>query len=897
MAKNNSNLRPRGLRLFSSISAKVTLILVSMGAVSVLIGFLASLVFTRVTDDMDELTAKKLHTLAQSSALVAAADKTKNAMITMMLARHEDALEQSSVDVEQATQSLNEIVANLPDATRALVEEDARSATDMLAELTHARNIQFKNEAGIETQLAELQMQAAKLKGNMIELSDDANFSLSVGGEETMFAVETTLSELVENQFATLQTLLEARSEVNLLSGTLLAYRMTNDFATKNFLGDITKASLKRLTDINAVLEANEQTAPYAQATKTATELFKKSINGRGSRFVGPQHDLMDARRKADASLSTAVDDMVYALTVAAEDASTNNRDAIQSLLDDEVGHINALFEISSWTGRFQESALKVVVAPGIEEVKAASIPMQQAAKALYDYRDFGDGRLAEELTAIAALADPATGLTAYKIAALSADTAAAKAVTAASDAVLKIGNRVAEIGDDSQSEIATMATGIQSEVAQAEQRVNLLLAMAGAVLLVALVLTRLMIQRPLRQISETTERLAGGDMQKVTGFDRASDEVFRIANALSVFRDGLIEKQEMAVKQDAERQARMAEQTGAVSAIGSGLERLSKGDVSLPIDGEMAEGYAKLRDDFNRAQENLRDMLLEMKQVSSSVFSGAAEISSASGDLSGRTENQAATLEETAAAIDEITTNVDISASNAHEVEENLGVAKKDAEQSGDVVQNAIRAMHEIKDSSDKISQIVGVIDDIAFQTNLLALNAGVEAARAGAAGSGFAVVASEVRALAQRSSEAAMEIKTLIHNGASRVDHGVALVGNAGDALVSMLSRFEDVSAMVAGIVNSSNEQALSLKEINDAMANLDRVTQDNAAMVQQSTAATSKLNSDATTMSKLIAHFVTKPATEEAATDPGHFISVRSIETEVTCDPEDGACGTAA
>ncbi len=881
MTTRNSVIRTRRRRLFSSIGAKITLILLSLGSVSVLLGVLASLVFTRVTGDMEELTNDKLDVLAQSNALVSAADSAKNAMITLMLTQGEDTRPRT-VAVEQATQNLNAAVARLPDTTRALVGKDARNAADMLTELANARNTQFRNEAGIAAQLTELRKQAADLRANMTELADSAYFNLSSGGEETMSAVEITLSELVENQFAALQTLLEARSEVNLLSGTLIAYRMANDRGTKAILADIAKAAQDRLKDINANIEANENIASYAEATKSAAQVFADALDGSGKYVAGSKNNILEARRKADVSLSTAVDDMVFALTIAAEDASTNNRNAIQGLLDGEVDYIGTLFEINSWVGRFQEAALNVAVAPGIEEARTASVPMQHAAKALSGYSDFDSGRLTEGLAAIAALADPETGLSAYKIAALSANEAAENAVAAASDAVLKIGSRAAELGGESQNEIATMATGIQSEITKAEQRVNMLLALTGAALIVALFLTRLMIQRPLRRISETTERLASGDMQKVAGFDRASDEVFRIANALAVFRDDLLEKQEMATKQESERQARMSEQTAAVTAIGDGLERLSKGDLSRRIDAQMSEGYAKLRDDFNRAQDNLQDMLLEMKQVSSSVFSGAAEISSASGDLSRRTENQAATLEETAAAIDEITTNVDISAANAHDVEVNLDAAKQDAEQSGKVVQNAIHAMNDIKDSSDKISQIVGLIDDIAFQTNLLALNAGVEAARAGPAGSGFAVVASEVRALAQRSSEAAMEIKTLIHNGASQVNHGVELVGNAGGALVSMLKRFEAVSAMLAGIVNSSNEQALSLKEINDAMTNLDRVTQDNAGMVQLSTAATAKLNSDSKAMAELISQFVTKPLAREVEKSAGRFISATNTET---------------
>ncbi|KIC35150.1 methyl-accepting chemotaxis protein, partial [Leisingera sp. ANG-M7] len=233
---------------------------------------------------------------------------------------------------------------------------------------------------------------------------------------------------------------------------------------------------------------------------------------------------------------------------------------------------------------------------------------------------------------------------------------------------------------------------------------------------------------------------------------------------------------------------------------------------------------------------------------AAASIRNGASEISQASDDLSHRTESQAATLEQTAAALDELTASVKSAAEGARSVEATMEDAKQEARNSGEVVQSAVSAMTEIEESSNKISQIISVIDDIAFQTNLLALNAGVEAARAGEAGRGFAVVASEVRALAQRSSDAAMEIKTLISDSSGQVARGVDLVGKAGDALQSIVSQVTHISQLVSGIAEGAAEQSTGLNEINTGVTQLDQVTQQNAAMVEEATAAGHMLKTDA-------------------------------------------------
>ncbi|HWA60135.1 MAG TPA: methyl-accepting chemotaxis protein, partial [Caulobacteraceae bacterium] len=242
----------------------------------------------------------------------------------------------------------------------------------------------------------------------------------------------------------------------------------------------------------------------------------------------------------------------------------------------------------------------------------------------------------------------------------------------------------------------------------------------------------------------------------------------------------------------------------------------------------------------------------------SGGMRAGAEEIAKASDDLSRRSEQQAASLEETAAALDEITATVRQTAAGAGQASEAVGAAKREAVQSGEVVAEAVAAMGGIEQSSKQISQIIGVIDEIAFQTNLLALNAGVEAARAGDAGRGFAVVASEVRALAQRSADAAKEIKSLISASSRQVEQGVGLVGRTGEALTSIGAKVSQIDVLVAEISGSAQEQATGLGQVNVAVNDMDKVVQRNAAMVEESTAAAHSLKAEAAQLAALVAGF---------------------------------------
>ncbi|MGI6856382.1 methyl-accepting chemotaxis protein [Mesorhizobium sp. 1B3] len=383
--------------------------------------------------------------------------------------------------------------------------------------------------------------------------------------------------------------------------------------------------------------------------------------------------------------------------------------------------------------------------------------------------------------------------------------------------------------------------------------------------------LTR-MIAKPIDRLTAAMGRLASGDNETEIPAIGRRDEIGQMAAAVQVFKEAQIAKVRLEAeavdsrtateaeraRTQAEKEREAAEDRIAVAAIATGLARLAEGDLTYRIAEDFPPKAEQLKTDFNRAMVELQAAMTTIHGSVGAIGTGTGEITQAADDLSRRTEQQAASLEQTAAALTEVSETVRQTADGARQAARVTGEARAGAEKSSEVVREAITAMAEIERSSEQISQIIGVIDEIAFQTNLLALNAGVEAARAGEAGKGFAVVASEVRALAQRSAEAAKEIKSLISMSTQQVEQGVDLVGQTGSVLEQIASQVTEMSTLVGEIAASAQEQSTALGEVTVAINQMDQVTQQNAAMVEQSTAASHSLAGEADQLARLVAKF---------------------------------------
>ena len=416
----------------------------------------------------------------------------------------------------------------------------------------------------------------------------------------------------------------------------------------------------------------------------------------------------------------------------------------------------------------------------------------------------------------------------------------------------------------------------------------------------VSLLVARRGIAAPVRGLTAAMSRLAEGNLGETGADATRKDEIGEMARAVEVFRTNALAMRDMKAQEEAlharssdlqssistvvasavagDFTGRIRKDYGnadlnrfagsvnelvgsidsAVSEVRRVIAALADADLSQSMDGNYQGAFAELQNNVNTTMVTLRSTMSNVRGSAGTIKDSSAELSSAANDLSKRTEQQAAALEETAAALDEITATVRTSATRANEARDMVRETKDSAGKSGEIVRSAVSAMGRIEDSSSRIGQIIGVFDEIAFQTNLLALNAGVEAARAGEAGRGFAVVAQEVRELAQRSANAAKEIKTLIGASASEVENGVSLVRATGDALLEIERLVLRVNDHVESIATAAREQSTALAEINTSVNHMDQMTQKNAAMVEETTAASETLADESRQLQNLLARF---------------------------------------
>lgn len=391
-----------------------------------------------------------------------------------------------------------------------------------------------------------------------------------------------------------------------------------------------------------------------------------------------------------------------------------------------------------------------------------------------------------------------------------------------------------------------------KAAVAESYRWIVALLILIGLTVLGVMLVLRNRLTAPLTALTEAMQSMAGGDLdRKVPGRDQ-DDEIGQIANALQGIKQGVEARTHAAAQEQA------AIQRSVVDALGKGLDQLKAGKLDCAIRTAFPAEYERLRVDFNDAVAVLAEVMGEVSAASESVRVGSSEIASAASDLSDRTSSQAAALEQSAASVRSISDAISETAKIASDARHNAQLTEKEAVEGGEVMLRAVSAIEEIQRSSHRMEEIVSLIDGIAFQTNLLALNAGVEAARAGDAGKGFAVVATEVRSLAERSAGAAKEIATIIKGSGADVANGVEMMTRTKSALEQIVDRTGTLAAMIDSIAVSAGDQAAAIQQVNVVVAQMDTSTQQNAALVEQSTAASRSLADEAVRMGTLVGRF---------------------------------------
>jgi methyl-accepting chemotaxis protein len=617
---------------------------------------------------------------------------------------------------------------------------------------------------------------------------------------------------------------------------------------------DVVKAFADGSKDLAAELDQLAAT-PHDEALSAPIDALKGQIEAIGKQFAAMQQSQQTVGDSASSGLvgkaNAAGQALLDAATYAYADLDTlegeQMRRAIVSML-----RVQMLYEQSfdeHLKGNFEVADSDFDAA-----VKASSLS-QEAKDALSaaatDYLDAYKYATAAELDYV----DAADGL------------------TKAFDPLTPI---LKTFADGLASESA--AAGDQLAAAQAEMQTNiaagLLIALAFGLIAAFLALRGGGGRLPAK-LRDAMQRLAAGDLTVDTPALGRNAVYAAIERAFGAIKQAQIDDDREARAATARREAREAdaiaqrdveaeraaaarEREMTVAALAKACEYLSAGNLTYRIVEDFPPAYQKVKDDLNAAMANMQNAILVIADTASAIGVNSDAVSHTSDDLSRRTEQQAATLEETAAALTQITQTVKSAAEAAAHAREVVVAADGDAKKGAHVVREAVSAMDGIAKSARQITHIIGVIDEIAFQTNLLALNAGVEAARAGDAGRGFAVVASEVRALAQRSAQAAKEIKGLISASTTQVGHGVALVAETGAALERIMAQVADVNTVIAAIAAGAREQATGLDEVNIALGRMDQVTQQNAAMVQQSTATSRSLSHETSELTRLVGQF---------------------------------------
>jgi methyl-accepting chemotaxis protein len=763
----------------------------------------------------------------------------------------------------------------------------------------------------LETRQAAVHKQHASITDKITPLVDDSYFEVVSAAEDVGKVGNKTVRSFINGGLQRMQAALDAGAEMNIATGLLAAAALTSSPQVLAMLEDRYTTSAARAQKFLPKLAEEPEIAALRQRILDLQQLADFKSPQRAEASEGGETERLNKIFRAHESFSQIliklVDDLNFNLTTGSEDAIKISSGLLKTLAGAQISGLRDTLQTAAQTHLLTSLISEAAVAkdptrlvPIRERFTAAAEAAKKVAGTL------NQDEIDKAIRNLIELGGAADGIFALRGQELQADLVASQAVA-----------DNAAIQRDLDKAVAGLVSTAESSMKQNESRLfenlghnrNVLLFVAIVSILAAGGIGVFYVQRklvkPLTAIDDSMRRLSSGETELALPKVRANDEIASMTRAVVVFREAALERErlerqaeeqrtlaeeqrnradderarnEEERRKNAELQAQAAqEQASIIGSLAEGLQKLSEGDLVYRLDEAAFGSYRQISEDFNRMAERVAASMSVIATSAREVTNSATEISAATTDLSQRTEEQAASLEETSASMEEISKTVKANSEHAQHANELAGNTREVATRSGDVVAQAVKAMSRIEGSSKKIADIISVIDEIARQTNLLALNAAVEAARAGEAGRGFAVVASEVRSLAQRSAQAAKDIKDLIVNSGTQVQEGVDLVNRAGQSLGEIVASIKSVADIVSDIARASTEQAEGIDQVNKALAQMDEVTQQNSALVEENAATAKSLEQQAAAMSqqvggfKLAAHGHAAPVREAVAAAP--------------------------
>ncbi|MFD2175770.1 methyl-accepting chemotaxis protein [Rhodobacter lacus] len=896
---------------FASVGVKIVTVVIALVAVTA-VAVVVSLSVFRATDRVVRTLAQEdVPVLEATMSLGRTTANLTQDMVDILSARDVGALDSPATAARTDFDALRKLLATGGEALSALAPLLDGAEADVL-ELVAQRRALFEASAATDAAMDQLFARNEEISERLIEVGDDAHFDMAMGGEAAVRRVSRTLERLVDREFDALTDALTLRVEVNVLRGTVVTMApgidATAQAAIREGISSSETHMRDRLLRIDAGSPLNDIRPDIVALADMATQMV-----ARGNAVTRRERSaVQELAKKLDSALAARIDDLSFELTMGARAASEHNGAAIDKLTSEELAPMLLAEAIEVRVRDLATASLRLAQTRSETAYARERVAVDATLAALSEIMPQAPTALQPDIEALIAMAAPEADLARTHQdmlrAQIAADAAFAKANTALKD-----------IDAEAQAAAAKVLNLIEAAAADVSTRtansIGAMLVVAALSLLIGIAapwLAWVTIVRPLQRASRATARLAAGEMDAVDGMKAGPGEIGGLIGALMVFRDGLRDKARLEAEErrqaeaalareaaerdaeaarvaaelereraeherqiadeaerarlreaaEAERAARAEEQSRIVTQLATGLRAMSGGDLTATIETAFPEDYEALRHDFNQTVARMAELMSSIVQSTGVVESEARQLSNASAELGRRTETQAASLEETAAAMNEMASSVAQSVAGTREAAKAVGQTRDTTTSGRDVVRQTLQAMNDIARSSEQISRITSVIDDIAFQTNLLALNAGVEAARAGETGRGFAVVASEVRALAQRSSEAAKEIAELIETSSRQVHSGVQLAARSDTALGEIEELVGKLDSLLEAIASAAGEQSAGISEVTAAVNQLDQVTQHNAAMFEENSAATQGLLGEAQSLRQLSAVFRVEP-----------------------------------